>query len=274
MSGPQIHAGPTLPARHFNQIARPDSSDGCKAAALVVDDEAPARDELAYLLDGFPVIEPVHVARNSNDALRRLQERHYDVVFLDVRMPSLNGIELAHVLRRFAAPPAIVFVTAYEEYAVRAFEVRASDYLLKPVSRARLGAALDRALRCARHKPEVSAQGEDSLPVIPVETTGRIRLVNRMQVCWVEAEGDYARLHIIDGSMHLVRIPISHLEEKWSAHGFIRIHRGYLVPIRHITEFTAVGGNHTVVVAGRVLPVSRRHAREVRDRFLHAASRS
>jgi DNA-binding LytR/AlgR family response regulator len=274
MSGPQIPAARIPPARHLDLTARPDSGDGCRAAALVVDDEAPARDELVYLLHTFPVIDPVHVARNSNDALRCLQERRYDVVFLDVRMPSLNGIELAHVLRRFAAPPAIVFVTAYEEYAVRAFEVRASDYLLKPVSRARLGAALDRALHCARNEPKVPAQEEDSLPVIPVETTGRIRLIDRLQVCWVEAEGDYARLHIVDGSMHLVRIPISHLEEKWSAHGFIRIHRGHLVPVRHITEFAAVGGNHTVVVAGRVLPVSRRHAREVRDRFLHAASRS
>lgn len=189
-------------------------------------------------------------------------------------MPSLNGIELANVLRRFAAPPGIVFVTAHEEYAVRALEVPASDYLLKPVSRARLGVALDHVLGRARHGPEARAQDQDSLPVIPVETTGRIHLIDRMQVCWVEAEGDYARLHTVDGSTHLVRIPISHLEEKWSAHGFIRIHRGHLVPVRHITEFAAVGGNHTVVVAGRVLPVSRRHSREVRDRFLHAASRS
>lgn len=200
-------------------------------------------------------------------------ERPYNFVFLDVRMLSLNGIEFAHVLRRFGPPPGIVFVTVREEYAVRAFEVRASDYLLKPVSQARLAVALDHALGCARGELEVPGQEEDSLPVIPVETTGRIRLVQRLQVCWVEAKGDYARLHTIDGGSHLVRIPISHLEEKWAAHGFVRIHRGHLVPVRHITEFAAVGGNHSVVVAGRVLPVSRRHAREVRDRFLHAASR-
>ena len=82
-------------------------------------------------------------AQNSADAFRYLQERPYDVVFLDVRMPALNGIELGNVLRRFAAPPAIVFVTAYEEYAVRAFDLGACDYLLKPVSRARLRTALD-----------------------------------------------------------------------------------------------------------------------------------
>jgi DNA-binding LytR/AlgR family response regulator len=271
MSGLPIPSGRTWHARQPDEALRSDADDDRRAAALVVDDEGPARDQLAYLLDGFSVIDPVHVAGSSNDALGRLQERHYDVVFLDVRMPSMNGIELAHVLRHFAAPPGIVFVTAHEEYAVRAFEVRASDYLLKPVSRARLGVALGHALGCTRAESE-AAHEEDSLPVIPVETTGRIRLVHRTQVCWVEAEGDYARLHTVDGSTHLVRIPLSHFEQKWSAHGFIRIHRRHLVPVRHITEFAAVGSNHTVVVAGQVLPVSRRHAREVRDRFLHAPS--
>ena len=117
-----------------------------RASALVIDDETPALDELSYLLrTDFP-IAPVHAAQNASDALRHLQERRYDVVFLDVRMPELNGIELGNVLRRFAAPPAIVYVTAYEEYAVRAFDIGACDYLLKPVSRARLRTALERAL--------------------------------------------------------------------------------------------------------------------------------
>jgi DNA-binding LytR/AlgR family response regulator len=241
--------------------------------ALVVDDETPARDELVYLLLTMPAIGLVHAASNSNDALKLLQERRYDVAFLDVRMPSLDGIELARVLRRFAAQPAIVFVSAYEQYAVAAFEVRASDYLLKPVSRSRVAASLDRALEDA-HDRVGPAPAEDTLASIPIETMGRIRLIDRAQVCWAEAAGDYTRLHLVDGSAHLVRMPISHLEERWSAHGFIRIHRGHLVQAVHITEFAAISGNHTVSVAGRVLPVSRRHAREVRDRFLHAARRS
>ena len=116
------------------------------ASALVIDDETPALDELSYLLSANFPIAPVHAAQTASDALRHLQERRYDVVFLDVRMPELNGIELGNVLRRFAAPPAIVYVTAYEEYAVRAFDIGACDYLLKPVSRARLRTALERAL--------------------------------------------------------------------------------------------------------------------------------
>lgn len=274
MSAQLIPAGRTERTRSLDQAARPGLGDPAGASALVVDDESPTRDELAYLLQTFPLIHSVHAAQNSNDALRLLQMRRYDIAFLDVRMPALNGIELAHVLRRFAAAPAIVFVTAYEEYAVQAFEVQAIDYLLKPVSRTRLGAALDRALGGSPDGPQDPPEAEDSLAVIPVETTGRIRLIDRLLVGRVEAEGDYVRLHLVDGSTHLVRIPISRLEEKWSAHGFIRIHRGHLVPVRHITEFAAVGGNHTVVVAGQVLPVSRRHAHEVRDRFLRTESRN
>jgi len=252
------------------------------ASALVVDDETPALDELSYLLrTNFP-IDPVHAAQNASDALRHLQKRRYDVVFLDVRMPELNGIELGNVLRRFAAPPAIVYVTAYEQYAVRAFDIGACDYLLKPVSRARLRTALERALgpRVALPTtgPTTGPPGDDSpderADLIPVETAGRTRFISREQVRWAEAEGDYVRLHTADGGAHLVRIPISHLEERWSAYGFIRIHRGYLVSFKHITEFSVTGSVHTVMVGGCSLPVSRRHVRDVRDRILRVGRRS
>jgi DNA-binding LytR/AlgR family response regulator len=271
MTGPRVSAGQgELAARGPESGYRPHRRAGSAVTALVVDDEAPAKDELVYLLHTMPAIDRVDSAGNSNDALKLLQARRYDVAFLDVRMPFLDGIELARVLRRFAAPPAIVFVTAYEQYAVGAFEVRASDYLLKPVSRSRVAASLDRALQDAHGRPG-PAPAEDSLSSVPIETRGRIRLIDRAQVCWVEAAGDYTRLHLADGSAHLLRMPISHLEERWSAHGFIRIHRGHLVQVEQITEFAAISGNHTVSVAGKVLPVSRRHAHEVRDRFLHAA---
>jgi DNA-binding LytR/AlgR family response regulator len=242
------------------------------ASALVIDDEAPARDELSYLLRSIFSITPVDAAQNSSDALRYLQERSYDVVFLDVRMPALNGIELGNVLRRFATPPAIVFVTAFEEYAVRAFEIGACDYLLKPVSRARLSTALGRAL--GRSPDQPNSPDDDPFAMIPVEISGRTRFIPREQVRWVEAEGDYVRLHTTDGSAYLVRIPISHLAERWSAYGFIRIHRGFLVQFKHITEFSVTDGVHAVTVAGHSLPVSRRHVRDVRDRVLRAGRRS
>ncbi len=240
-----------------------------RASALVVDDEAPARDELAYLLRTIPAVDPVDTAGSSTDAIRLLQQRPYDLVLLDVRMPDLDGLEVARLLQRFAVPPAVIFVTAYEQYAVRAFDVQARDYLLKPISRARLETAVYRALGTDHRQSKPVA--DKPAPAIPVEISGRTRMVDAAQVCWVEAVGDYVRLHLTDGTAHLIRMPISHVEEKWSAHGFVRIHRGHLVPIRAITEFAVVGGNHTVTVAGQVLPVSRRHARDVRERFLQAA---
>jgi DNA-binding LytR/AlgR family response regulator len=242
------------------------------ASALVIDDEGPARDELSYLLRTTFSIAPVDAAQNSSDAFRYLQERSYDVVFLDVRMPALNGIELGNVLRRFATPPAIIFVTAFEEYAVRAFDIGACDYLLKPVSRARLSTALGRAL--GRSPDQRDSPDDDPFATIPVEIAGRTRLVPREQVCWAEAEGDYVRLYTTDGSAYLVRMPISHLAERWSPHGFLRTHRGFLVQVRHITEFSVTNGVHAVTVAGRSLPVSRRHVRDVRDRILRPGRRS
>jgi len=165
---------------------------------------------------------------------------------------------------------------------VRAFDIGACDYLLKPVSRARLRTALERALGPRAALPITGPPagrtgppaGDDSSDLIPVETAGRTRFVSREQVLWAEAEGDYVRLHTADGGAHLVRIPISHLEERWSAFGFIRIHRGFLVSFRHITEFSVTGSVHTVMVGGRSLPVSRRHVRDVRDRILRVGRRS
>ncbi|HEV3382176.1 MAG TPA: LytTR family DNA-binding domain-containing protein [Trebonia sp.] len=265
-----------------------------RVAALVADDEAPAADDLRYLLRTAFGVAVVDTARDASEVFRRVQQRSYDVVFLDVKMPGLSGIEVASVLRQFALPPAVVVVTAHEEYAVRAFDVGVCDYLLKPVSRVRLGVALDRALTSTRVPgpraaipPAGNLQGlpairpsggypavDDPTATIPVETAGRTRFVSREDVRWAEAQGDYVRLHMADGEAHLVRMPISRLEEMWADSGFIRIHRGYLVPFKHVTEFAANGGSHTVTVAGHSLPVSRRHVRDLRDRILRAGWRA
>ena len=111
---------------------------------LAVDDERPALDDLARVLRAQPAVADVDTAASGEEALHALTGEHYDAVFLDVRMPGLDGVELARVLRRFASPPALIFVSAYESAAVEAFELRALDYLLKPVSRARVAEALAR----------------------------------------------------------------------------------------------------------------------------------
>ncbi|GAB7049179.1 LytR/AlgR family response regulator transcription factor [Catenuloplanes indicus] len=238
---------------------------------LAVDDEPPALDELAYLLRTDPRVARVYTAGDATEALRLLRDTDVDAVFLDIRMPGLDGMELARVLRRFARPPAIVFVTAYDDGAVDAFDLGVTDYVRKPVRTERLAESLRRVAeaRVIPAQRAALARGEDD-PTIPVELAGTTRMLPRSAVRWVEAQGDYARLHTSDGS-HLVRVPLATLAERWADAGFVRIHRSYLVQLRLIAELRLANSGYVVVVDGTELPVSRRHTRELKDRLVRAA---
>jgi DNA-binding LytR/AlgR family response regulator len=228
----------------------------------VVDDEPPAVAELAYLLSRDPRVGSVQTAGDGEDALRILKNSPVDALFLDIRMPGLDGLEIAELLNRFAKPPHIVFVTAHEEFAVEAFDLHASDYLLKPVRAERLAEAV------RRMSPQsiVPAQPTVAGPydVIPVELAGVTRFVPRHDVVYVEAHGDYVRLHTPTGG-HLVRIPLAVLEEHWTGTGFARTHRRFLVRLDAVTELRWASGHLTVVVGTTAIPVARRHTREVRE---------
>jgi two-component system, LytTR family, response regulator LytT len=240
---------------------------------LVVDDEAPAREDLAFLLNDHPAVAAVDIAGDATEALRRLHAAHYDGVFLDIRMPGLDGLELAHVLLRFVDPPLVVFVTAYESHAVAAFEAHARGYLLKPVSSERLSDAV--ALISDARRPANAARVDgvaapsNDMPAVPVESGGRTSMVERADVCWIQANGDYVRLHTVQGGSHLVRLPLGLFEERWADHGFVRIHRSHLVALRHVVEVrTVAAGGAVVRVAGQDLTVSRRHTAELKHRLL------
>jgi DNA-binding LytR/AlgR family response regulator len=220
-----------------------------------------ALDELAYLLGQDDRVGEVVTAGSPTDALRTLHEREVDAVFLDVQMPGLTGLELAQVLSRFKVPPPVVFVTAHEHHAVEAFELQAVDYVLKPVREERLAEAVRRVLDGG---DRVAAPVEDLQ--IPVELGGVTRFVARADVTHVEAHGDYARLHTPSGS-HLIRTPLTTLEEEWADAGFVRIHRSLLVALGHISEVRMESGRCTVAVGGTDLQVSRRHTRQLRDRL-------
>lgn len=226
--------------------------------ALLVDDERPALDELSYLLRADPRIGTVLTADTATEALRILHEMPVDVVFLDISMPGLSGVDLAKVLTQFKDPPPVVFVTAHEQHAVDAFELNAVDYVLKPVRAERLAEAIRRVV----DGPARPAERRDEQ--VAVDLGGRTRLIPRSEIRYVEAQGDYARLHTATGS-HLLRSPLSTLEQEWSEAGFVRIHRSLLVSLRHVTEVRTDGGRCTVVVGEDELAVSRRHTRELRD---------
>ncbi|GAB88234.1 LytR/AlgR family response regulator transcription factor [Gordonia rhizosphera] len=247
---------------------------------LAVDDEPPALDELVYLLGRQPDVGEVLQAGDATTALRVLNEHRTDAIFLDINMPGLSGLELAGVLTNYADPPAVVFVTAHDDKAVDAFEVGAVDYLLKPLREERLAQALARVI-AARQSParteEPAAPATPTAPsadeVIPVELSGVTSLVRRDDISWVEAVGDYARLHSVTGS-HLVRIPLSTLAARWQDQGFQRVHRSYLVALGMVTGLRTSGSSTVVCVrangaSGAVeLPVSRRQMRELKDRLI------
>ncbi|GAA4207127.1 LytTR family DNA-binding domain-containing protein [Streptosporangium oxazolinicum] len=241
---------------------------------LAVDDELPALEDLAYLLRDDPRIGEVSLARDGAAALRVLDRaiadgRPIDAVFLDIRMRGLDGVVLGRLLSQFANPPRVVFVTAYEEHAVDAFEIKAEDYLLKPVRPERLAEAIRRVFVSAE-LPESEGSGRADPDTIPVELGGVTRFVASTEVRYVEAQGDYARLHTAGGS-HLVRISLATLEERWSSAGFVRVHRSHLVAVKHIDELHIDSGRCVVRIGETEIPVSRRHTRELRDLLVRRA---
>jgi len=245
-------------------------SPGLLLRVLVVDDEPPALEELAYLLGRDGRIGEVLTAASGEQALRLLEhDNPVDAIFLDVAMPGLSGLDLARVLARFRSPTPVVFVTAHDEHAVEAFDLHAVDYLLKPVRNQRLAEAVRRVVDASAEP----AAGADDDQTIAVELGGVTRFVSRSEIRYVEAQGDYARLHTADGS-HLLRVPLTLLEESWADAGFLRIHRSLLVAIGHIDEVHMEAGRCTVVVGGTELQVARRHTRGLRDLLVRHAKPS
>lgn len=254
---------------------------------LAVDDEPHGLNLLVDGLRNNPNIGKVFRAVDASDALRllasedpELRQRKesglpvIDAVFADLQMPGLSGMEMARVFSALNPAPVLVFVTGHAHEAVNAFDLGAVDYLLKPVNQSRLDRAVDRVLERLRAIPAAADRAAapaapDEDEVIPVELAGTTKLVPRSTVRWVEAQGDYARLFTDDGNSHLVRIPLTQLEERWAKAGFVRIHRSYLVALHLITELRMGQGGYQVVIGNgeKLLPVSRRHTRELKDRL-------
>lgn len=241
-------------------------------AVLAVDDELPALRDLERMLRGSEGVSAVDTAASARQALAQLAERTYDALFLDVRMPDVDGLELARVLRRFARPPAVVFVTAYEDAAIDAFQVRALDFLLKPVARRRL----DETLARVRGDPAAAVPAPPAdeptadLDVVPAQNLrgGGVRLVSRSSIYYVEASGDYVRL-VTDDGRFLLRGHLLELERRWRGHGFVRVHRRYLANLARATEVRPhLNGTASLVFTPDVsIQVSRRQAAELARRL-------
>ncbi|WP_402464450.1 LytR/AlgR family response regulator transcription factor [Isoptericola aurantiacus] len=270
--------------------------------ALIVDDEAPARAELRFLLEQDGQVQVVGEATNGEEALLLLGSLDYDLVLLDVRMPGGSGLDVAAALRDRARPPQVIFTTAYPDHAVDAFDLAAADYLLKPFDAERLRRALARALgpdvpegggtgpTAAHHpgedgaSPPSRAAGPpassasagspppadgDLLVRIPVQKDGRTVLVDGASIVYASAARGYSYLKLADERL-LVTMSLNELERRLRGH-FFRAHRSYLVNLDHVRELVPdFQGSLVVVMSDRQrsrVEVSRRHARELRRRF-------
>jgi two-component system LytT family response regulator len=236
---------------------------------LVADDQPMARERLVSLLAAEPGIEVAGAAASGPETVDRIRETAPDLVFLDLQMPGMDGFGVIEAVGVARMPPT-VFVTAYDEYAVRAFEVQALDYLLKPFGRQRFQSALARARRhldlerqgdmagrlaeLLQTRRSAAPEGERLL----VKSGGRVSFVDVDAIDWVEAEGNYVRLHAGDQA-HLVRETMSNLIERIGPQRFFRIHRSRIVNIRKVKELLIAGGGdyQVVLIDGTTLGLSR-----------------
>ena len=240
-----------------------------KIRALIVDDEPLARQRIRTLLEADPDVEVVGECADGRSAVAAVREQAPDLLFLDVQMPLLDGFGVLAALG--AGPlPVVIFVTAHDRYALRAFEVHALDYLLKPFDRERFRTALGRAKAQVRREPDGDVsrrllallrdvqQARKPLERLVVKSGGRVYFVRTEDIDWIEAAGNYVRLHV-GKEAHLLRESMAGLEARLDAGRFLRIHRSTIVNIEHIRELQpAFHGDYAVILRdGTQLTLSR-----------------
>lgn len=256
--------------------------------AVIVEDEPVALERLRRLLGEEGDLEIVGVAQTGTEALRRLRAEDPDVVFLDIRLPDMNAFE---VVGEMGAEnmPLVVFVTAYEEHAVHAFEVNAVDYVLKPFDAERLASAVhdvrrrldlesaaERARRLGSLLELMEEQGLEpggggaSEGRLVVKSQGKIRFVSVDDVDWIEAAGNYVRLHLSDGGSELVRETMTRLEEHLDPDRFVRIHRSSIVNLDRVEEIRHWSSGEYIVEMedGTELKLTRTYRERIMDRVL------
>lgn len=227
---------------------------------MIVDDEAPARSELRFLLEQTGKIGSITEASSVRSAIEMLMGTRVDVVFLDISMPGASGLQLAEALYKLKNSPAIVFVTAYSDHAVEAFDVDAVDYLMKPVEEARLDRAIEKVIARAKPVPVEPVAKPTNIERIPVEKGGRKVLIPVDQIRFIMAKDDYSCIFTED-DRYLSTTSLAQFESKLGEFGFFRVHRRYIVNLVNVEDVETVpSGAIQLGVSGvdERIPVSRR----------------
>ena len=230
--------------------------------ALIVDDEPLARSNLRVLLRRDPDITLIGECGSGSEGLEKIRKLDPDLVFLDVQMPECDGFDVLELLGG-DAPPAIVFVTAYDQYALRAFDAGALDYLLKPFDNARFERTLSRIKERLQTKPATQR-----LERIMIKSAGRVQFIKTDEIDWIEAADYYACLHVGTKS-HLLRRSLADLEEDLEVSKFCRIHRSTIVNLARVRglEVNAEGDAEVVLETGEHLRFSRRYRKALQEKL-------
>ena len=250
-----------------------------KLRTVIVDDEPLARERLASLLSAEQDIEVVAQCRDGEEAVTAIDQHSPDLVFLDVQMPGLNGFEVIDAVGG-EKMPLVIFVTAYDQHALRAFQVRALDYLLKPFDRERFKEALQRA-RAHIQRDETGDLGRRLLALVKdlrrdqpktdrlvVKSGGRLFFLRTDEIDWVEASGNYVRLHV-GATSHLLRETMNAIEGRLDPEKFFRIHRSRIVNMERIQEMQPwLNGEYAVLLrTGTRLTLSRGYREKLQERL-------
>ncbi len=258
-----------------------------KLKALIVDDEYPARQELRYALESFKNIEIVGEAANAQEALALIKALDYQVLFLDISMPGMTGLELGAAIQELPKRPYIIFVTAYDEYAISAFDVNAVDYILKPFEQERLKKAINKVVTITRDTTPISvtpadgvngqaehgngAAPEEKIPIkidrIPAEIQGKTMLVSESDIFYAFTEQDNVYIKTFTDKL-LTRFTLKELESRLDSRVFFRTHRCYLANLHKVKEIVPFfNGTYNLIVEDKErseVPVSRAQAKKLR----------
>ena len=242
----------------------PNPGERAKVRVLIVDDEPPARRNIAMLLEDDADVEILGECSSGKDAIAATRKLRPDLLFLDVQMPESDGFDVLEILGR-ELPPAIVFVTAYDQYALRAFEAGALDYLLKPFENSRFYRAVARAkekIELARRK--VAAK----VGHLVIKSAGQVLFVRISDIDWIEAADYYAGVHV-GARTHLVRRSLADLEQELESSRFCRVHRSAIVNIDRVRtlRLNSNGEYNVVLENGSELRLSRRFRKHLQERL-------
>lgn len=251
--------------------------------AMVVDDEPVARQYLSGILESIPDMELVGEAADAEDAIDKTAELRPDVVFLDIRLPGMNGIEVAHAINQLPSPPWIVFCTGYGEYALDAFEAAAVDYVLKPYDAERIARSVERirSIRRAGGEDAERSRAADAIDKLlpkftklPVRIEDSIKLIAPSDILFVQARGKKVFIHDVKGHEYPVPYTVQKLESRLAEHNFFRANEGCLVNMDRVKEIIYLGErSYELMMSDKdetIIPLSRSRSRVLREILKHS----